>query len=63
MAIKLVDREWSTHLDAYTHEYIVDKEADIASLPECGVGSSALVVETANVYMVNASGEWTLFGG
>lgn len=63
MAIKLVDQEWSPHLDAYIKEYIVDGEADIAHLPECCVGSSALAVETATVYMVNASGEWVPFGG
>lgn len=63
MAIKLVDREWSSQLESYVNEYIVDTEVDIASLPECCAGSSALVVETAAVYMVNASGEWVPFGG
>lgn len=63
MAYKLVNKEWSPHLDEYTHEYIVDTETDIASLPECAVGSSALVVASATVYMVNASGEWAVFGG
>lgn len=63
MAYKLVNKEWSPHLDEYTHEYIVDTESDIASLPKCAVGSSALVVETAAVYMVNASGDWVPFGG
>lgn len=63
MAYKLVNKEWSPHLDEYTHEYIVDTESDIASLPDCAVGSSALVVETATVYMVNASGNWVPFGG
>ena len=63
MANKLVGQEWSPYLNASINEYIVDTEADIANLPECCVGSSALVVESANVYMVNASGEWVLFGG
>ena len=63
MAYKLVNKEWSPFLDEYTHEYIVDTESDIATLPDCAVGSSALVVASATVYMVNASGEWVVFGG
>ena len=34
--------------------------ADVASLPPCCTGSSALVVDTGEVYMVNASGVWAL---
>ena len=63
MAIKLVDQEWSPHLDAYIREYIVDAEADVENLPISCVGSTALVVSSATIYMVNASGEWATFGG
>lgn len=43
--------------------FYLDTEADVASLPKCITGSEALVVSTGNVYVVNASGEWTLLGG
>jgi hypothetical protein len=63
MAKKLIKIEWCPHLDSYKHDYIVDTEADIADLPECCTGSSALVVESGSIYMVNASDVWALFGG
>lgn len=63
MAIKLMNREWACCLNDYQYDYIVDTEADVANLPECCSGSSALVVESGAVYMVNASGNWALFGG
>ena len=42
------------------HQFICDTPADVASLPECRSGCSALIVSTGEVYMVNASGSWTL---
>ena len=63
MAIKLVNREYAKYLDDYQYDYICDAEADVASLPECCTGSSALVVESGAIYMVNASGVWAVFGG
>ena len=63
MAIKLVNREWCAFQNDYQHDYIVDAESDISALPECCTGSSALVVESGAVYMVNASGVWAVFGG
>ena len=63
MATKLVNKEWCVCLNAYQCDYIVDTEADIATLPECCTGSSALVVESGAVYMVNASGVWAVYGG
>lgn len=63
MAIKLVGKEWCPCVDSYKCDYIVDTESDIANLPDSCTGSSALVVETANVYMVNASDQWVVFGG
>lgn len=63
MAIKKINREWCPHLGDYQKDFIVDTEADVANLPECCTGSSALVVESGAVYMVNASGEWAVFGG
>ena len=63
MAYKLVDREYSHCACDYRCDFIVDTEADIASLPTCCTGSSALVVESGAIYMVNASGVWAAFGG
>lgn len=63
MAIKLVNREYSSCLNAYQCDYIADTEADVADLPECCAGSSALVVESGAIYMVNASGDWAVYGG
>lgn len=63
MAYKLVNKEWCAFQENYTHDYIVDTDADIASLPSCCTGSSALVVESGNVYVVNASGAWAVYGG
>lgn len=41
-------------------EYIVDTEAEIAELPtdKFYMGSTAIVIETSAVYMLNGSGEW-----
>lgn len=61
MAIKMIDKEWCAEVKAYRKEFIIDGKADIANLPECCVGSTALVVATGDVYVVNASGEWVDF--
>lgn len=63
MAIKKIKREWCLSLGDYKKDFIVDTEADVAALPKCCTGSSALVVESGAVYVVNASGEWAVFGG
>jgi hypothetical protein len=59
----MVNKEWSHLLNEYQCDFIVDTEADISRLPECCVGSSALVVESGAIYMVNASGDWVMYGG
>ena len=43
-------------------KFIMDSEADAASLPECRPGSYALAVDGGIVYMVNASGVWKKMG-
>lgn len=63
MAIKMVNKEYCPCLDAYKKDYIVDTEADVANLPQCCTGSSALVVESGAVYIVNATCVWAVFGG
>lgn len=59
----MVNQEWCACLNDYKRDYIVDTDADIASLPESCTGSSALVVKSGAIYMVNASGTWVVFGG
>ena len=59
MAIKLTDQKWCEEQNCTIKTYVVDSEADIANLPTCGTGSTAVVAdETGGIYMVNASGEW-----
>lgn len=45
----------------YLTEFMADKLADIASLPgleECAAGSTCLVIETSDVYMLTTNGTW-----
>lgn len=63
MAIKLTNREWCACVNDYKHEFICDTDSDFATLPDASVGSAAVSVETGNVQVVNASGEWVAFGG
>lgn len=46
----------------------IDSEAEVASLPthadnNVGIHSKAIVLGTGNVYFLNESDQWTLFGG
>ena len=63
MAIKLIKKEYSDLQGDYKRDYICDDEANVASLPECACGSSALVIATGDVYVVNTQGAWTKVGG
>ena len=63
MAIKWFGEKWCLEAKDHTKEFILDTEADVAELPECCSGSTALVCSTGNVYIVNASGQWVKFGG
>lgn len=63
MAIKLMDRKVCPVTNTEQREFLCDTENDVESLPECNTGSTAVVIASGNVYMVNASGEWALFGG
>ena len=63
MAIVVTKRKWAPIAPGYQFECIADTEADVDNLPKCSAGSTALVVATGNLYMVNASGKWALFGG
>lgn len=44
---------------AYVTEYVADTETDIVNLPtNSAPGSTCLVIETSNVYMLNNKKEW-----
>lgn len=69
MAIKMINKRYCTQADGdkYVCEFICDTEDDAANLqtehPECSTGSTAVVCNTGDVYVVNASGQWVKFGG
>lgn len=49
----------SGHVTYGLKEYVVDSEDDVKLLPLDGVmGSSAFVIETGEVYMLNGKKEW-----
>lgn len=62
MAFKMIHDEWDPEI-GQQKEFILDDEADVATLPECVPGSTALVCASGSVYIVNASGQWVKFGG
>ena len=41
-----------------THQYLVDEEADLQSLPSEEIGSFALVAATSDIYVLNNKKEW-----
>lgn len=68
MAIKLKEKKKFSYTDnlhteyVCYEEYIRDTDADIDNLPKSDAGSTAMVVESGKIFMVNASGEWKPFG-
>ena len=49
----------SNRNDYNLREYVLDTEADIANLPKTDApGSTAFVIDTSSVYMINTEGEW-----
>ena len=63
MAIKMTGQTYCKCVEDYVREFICDTAADLANLPECCTKSTALVIATGDVFVVNASGEWVKFGG
>ena len=63
MAIQQTAREFCPFLGEYRAEYLCDTEADVASLPACCVQSTAIVADSGDVWIVNASGELVKVGG
>ena len=63
MANKLIDVRVNPLTNAEHRDFICDTDADFADLPKGNPGDTAVSAETANVYVVNASGNWVPFGG
>ena len=61
MAVKQIDKVGVPYNQA-PKRVIVDSESDVATLPSCYPGSSAIAVDEGVLYMVNASGEWKKMG-
>lgn len=49
--------------DLSRREIVCDSASDVASLPASTTGSTAVVCDSGDIYVVNASGEWVKFGG
>ena len=59
MAFKLINKTWCPFANGERCEFILDSAADVADLPQCCAGSTALVADkNVTAYIVNASGEW-----
>lgn len=59
MAIKLIEATYCPCVDDRKRTYVLDSAADVADLPKCCVGSTAIVAaKDGPIYMVNASGNW-----
>ena len=39
-------------------EFVCDTVDDLETLPSCQMGSVAIIIATASVYMKNSKGEW-----
>lgn len=59
MAIKLMTQDVCDVSGDLICQFIIDSAEDVANLPECCTGSTAIVADKGGaIYMVNASGEW-----
>lgn len=44
-------------------DFVIDNDTDVATLPSCATGSTALSCASGSVFIVNASGAWVKLGG
>jgi hypothetical protein len=62
MAYKVIGGEYNVFSAApykVIQDFVLDSASDLASLPDCAPGSTAIVAaKDGPIYMVNASGEW-----
>lgn len=61
--IKLINTRYCAYTQDKVCEYLCDSESDVANLPTCCPQSTAVICETGDLYIVNASGQWVKFGG
>lgn len=60
MAIK----QTNANRDFDTAEFVIDAPADVDDLPtNIGWGSTALCIETGNIYIFDSNSEWVIIGG
>ena len=60
MAIK----QTNANRDFDTAEFVIDAPADKDSLPtNIGWGSTALCIETGDIYIFNSENKWVIIGG
>lgn len=59
MAFKKIFDGCCADPDMFPCEFVLDSADDVANLPKCAPGSTAIVAaEGAPMFMVNASGQW-----
>lgn len=63
MAFIFTEKRWSFGTASYQYDYILDTDADAENLPSARPGSTAFSVDSGNLFMVNASGQWRQVGG
>lgn len=55
--ISIVQTDDNVHYGV--NSYVADTEEDVKSLPTtCKMGSTAFIIETSSMYMLNSKGEW-----
>lgn len=63
MAYVLIDETYCPYVRERRKKFICDTDTDVATLPACCVGSTAVSIESGKTYMANTSGKWVAFGG
>lgn len=58
MSIKEVRSKWSNCELDFVKEFVIHSESEVADLPKCCVGSTAIVCETGNRYVCCRDGSW-----
>ena len=61
MAVKCIDRKYTSVVRDYRCEFVCDTDADFALLPEADVGSVAVSLESGAIRVVNTAGAWVPF--
>ena len=62
MAYRLMGEAYCPYAGGRKREYLCDTDADIETLPESCVGSTAVSIESGKVMVLNTEGNWGEFG-